>query len=317
MLIVQSIPVTARAPWLEARRTRINASEVGTLYGKGKQTTRLQLAYAKLYGEPDKRRDAGVLRRGILLEPACAMAVEHDHGIALSKVRHYLAGHDTDDQRVRVGATLDYDFEMDGARLLDALHRGRIANQWDDLDGLPVRMAVECKSIDRDIFETEWADGPPAQHIYQAMTQAMLGGYDGALIAGLVVNYNHDLYLYAVPRDEKLERKILADIGDFWGDLDAGVMPAAEPRDNSTIARHTKPKPGSLLDLRGDPSWELLMEDREGLKARVKGLEYEIDAIEVRIKEAMGDHTIALVDGWKVTWNANTKGVRSLRVERQ
>lgn len=127
-------------------------------------------------------------------------------------------GHDTDDQRVRVGATLDYDFEMDGARLLDALHRGGIANQWDDLDGLPVRMAVECKSIDRDIFETEWADGPPAQHIYQAMTQAMLGGYDGALIAGLVVNYNHDLHMYAVPRDEKLERKILADIGDFWGD---------------------------------------------------------------------------------------------------
>ncbi len=93
-LVVTTLPIRDRASWLEDRRLEVTASEIGALRGKHKQTTPLQLAYNKLYGEPDQKRDGGVLRRGHILEPACAAAVEHDHGIALAKIRHYLRGRD-------------------------------------------------------------------------------------------------------------------------------------------------------------------------------------------------------------------------------
>lgn len=318
MLIVTALPILSRAAWIEDRRQDITASEVAALFGRSKYCSALQVAHAKLYGEPDQKRD-GVLRRGHILEPACAAAVEHDHGLQLVKVRHYLRGRDPANACVKVGATLDYEHDGDGRDLLRALDKARVPHTWGELDGLPVRINFEHKAVDRDIFEDEWSDGPPAQFIYQALMQSMLGGYDGAIIAALVVNYAHDLHLYTVPRDEALEAKMLAAVAAFWDDLDQGVLPAAEARDNSTIAKATRPRTGdtSVVDLRGDPTWEILLEDRERLKAKAKAVDYELDAVEVRLKEAMGDCVIALIDGWSVSWKPNTKGVRSLKIDRK
>lgn len=316
-MIVTRMPITNRATWLEARREDVTASEAAALYGRHKYLTRLELAYAKIYGERQDRKMESARRRGHILEPACAAAIEHDHGIVPWKVGHYLRGRSASDHRIRVGATLDYDVRMDGGDLCDALDKANVPHSWGELYGLPVQLAIECKSVDRDIFESEWSDGPPIYHVYQALVQAMLGDYDGAIIAALIVNYAHDLRLYTVPRDHALETKILADIADFWGDLDTGVMPPAEPRDNATIAGRTRPDNSAVVDLRGDPTWPLMLEERERLKAKVSGLEYDIDAIEVALKERMGDNTTALIDGWAVTWKADKRKVRSLRIERR
>lgn len=317
-LVVTHLPASPRALWLEARRADVTASEVAALYGRHKYLTRLQLAYNKIYGERDSGGKPDVAkRRGNILEPACAAAVELDHGLAPRKVRHYLRGRDPANPLVRVGATLDYEIDADGGDLLDALDKAKVPHGWGELDGLPVRLACECKSVDRDIFDSEWADGPPVYHVYQALVQAMLGDYDGAIIAALVVNFAHDLHLYTVPRDLGLETKILADIAGFWGELDEGQLPAAEARDNKAMAKYTRPVDGSFIDLRGDATWELALEEREVLKRRIGGLEYEVDAIEARLKETLGDHTAALVDGWSVTWKADRNGKRTLRIDRR
>lgn len=317
MLIVQSFPIVTREAWLDLRRPDVTASEIGALYGQHKHLTRLQLAYNKLYGEPDKTRDRGVLRRGHILEPACAAAIEHDHKIRVHKTRYYLRGWDPENPFIRTGASLDYEHEGDGTEFLQALDKAKIPHDLGGMHGLPIRVAVECKSVDRDVFESEWSDGPPAQHIYQALWQASLGGHDCAIIAGLVCNYDHDLHLYVVPRNPELEAKILADITEFIHSLEDGQMPEAEARDNATIAKMTKPVDGAVVDLRGDPAWEFLLEERERCKAKMRAVEYEIDALEVRLKEAMGDHTVALVDGWTVTWKPNSRGVRSLKIDRK
>ena len=114
-LVVTHLPASPRAPWLEARRADVTASEVAALYGRHKYLTRLQLAYNKIYGERDSGGKPDVAkRRGNILEPACAAAVELDHGLVPRKVRHYLRGRDPTNPLIRVGATLDYEIDADG-----------------------------------------------------------------------------------------------------------------------------------------------------------------------------------------------------------
>lgn len=313
---VERIPIKSRASWLDDRRLDVTASEVAALYKEHKYLSALQLAYNKLYGEPAVQKRDTAKRRGVILEPACAAAIEHDHGLPTRKVMHYLRGRSASVPTLRIGATLDYDLEADGSRLLDALDTAKVPHAWDHLDGLPVSISVECKSLDRDIFEQEWSAGPPKQHIYQALVQAALGGYDGALIAALIVNYAHDLRIYTVARNPALEAKIAAAVAAFWTDMDANVLPEAEPRDNHIMAKFTRPVPNSVIDLRGDPAWPILLEERETWKAKEAAAKYEADAIEVRLKEVMGDHTIARVEGWRVSWAADKNGRRSLRIDR-
>jgi len=321
-LTVTRIPIKrgpkGRAAWLEARREDVTGSEVPALYGRHKYLTRLGLVRAKQYGEPEPRRVDPVKRRGHILEPAVAAAIEHDHGLLVRKVNHYLRGRDPADPYLRAGATLDFDLETDGDTLLRALDRAHVAHTWDELDDLPVRLCIETKSVDRDIYDEEWKDGPPEQHRWQGLTQAMLGGYDGCIIAALVVNYAHDLHMFAVPRNPQLEAKICADISDFWRDYEAGELPAAEARDNSSMGKWSRPPPsGSVIDLRGDMSWPLMLEEREALKERASAVAYELDSIEARIKEALGDNTAALVDGWTLTWKPDKHGKRMLLIKRK
>ena len=319
-LAITHLPIAdgakGRARWLADRREDVTASEVPALYGRHKYLTRLGLTYNKLYGENEAKRDT-VLRRGQILEPAVAAAIEYDHGLQVRKVYHYLRGRDPADPHLRIGATLDYDLETDGTDLLETLARAKVRHPWDELDGLPVRLAIECKSLDRDIFDGEWTDGPPEQHVWQALVQAMLGGYDGALIAALVVNYSHDLHLFAVPRNPVLEAKICADVAGFWRAFEAGDKPAAEARDNASMGKWSRPEANTVVDLRDDMAWPLLLEEREMYQARIAAADHEVDAIEARLKEAIGDRTVALVDGWSVTWKPDKLGRRKLLISRK
>ena len=63
-LVVTHLPASPRAPWLEARRADVTASEVAALYGRHKYLTRLQLAYNKIYGERDSGGKPDVAQGG-------------------------------------------------------------------------------------------------------------------------------------------------------------------------------------------------------------------------------------------------------------
>jgi predicted phage-related endonuclease len=277
--------------WRALRQKHVTASIVAALpaFHCHPYKTPLKL-YMEKRGLYLPERDNKVMRRGRIFEPAVPKAVSEERPEwCLEEVAAYFY-----DEQERVGATPDY---------------------WifGDMRG---RGVLQCKTLNRDAYETEWLDGTEAPRwiVLQVRLETMMTGAAFGAIAGLTVeSYDPKLALIDVPREAAAEQEIMEAVRAFWHDVDAGNEP--DPiygADSEQIRRLTgQEQPGATFDAAGRNDLPDLLEQRALLKARMNRDEARCTEIEDEIRFTMGGaERIVGLPNWSITYKTRTRAAR-------
>lgn len=314
-LVVEALTYTSREEWLELRRKDITASEAGVLFGEHKYSSLRKLALEKAYGE--NRPQTAAMRRGKVMEPSVAEAVTIDHGWQLRRSNDYLRARSPTDPFLRIGATRDYVIPaLPRELMLRALRDQALALGWDAHE--TAHLALECKSVEPFVFESEWGEHPPKYILVQAAIQAALSGALGTVVACLLENRTRDLFLYAVPRSAAFEAELFARVSDFWRRYEAGEEFAVSAFDNAEMSTtYPQADTDDVVDLTDEAAtWAPLAEERARLKKDLDARKKRVDEIEARFKDRLRGAYKAILPGWSVTWKKDSGGVRRFKCDK-
>ena len=274
------------AEWLALRKTGIGGSDVGALLGMDRYTSPFHLYLDKTGGLPDLYRSEALERAakwGHLHEPALAAEFSRIHGLRTRRIG--LIRHEDGPWQL---ANLDRQVYgcPDGPCLLEIKTRSAYkAGEWGrvrDPEGVPDTEALQT-------------------HRYLIVT-----GYRHAHVA-VLINGNDDRY-YRIDCDPQLAADVTAMEAVFWQriiDRDPPPMGThaalAELMDALWSGQE-----GARLEV-DTAAVEPLLATRARLEAAVGDTETEIDEVEIRLKELLGDHEIAIgPDGTPLyTWKRN------------
>lgn len=277
----------SRAEWLAMRRQDVTASEVAALFPAADhpRKTAYSLWLAKCGREETDEEDTPAMERGRMLEP-----------IALELLRRRLPA-----------AKITGNF---GARVLYYRdHVRRIGATPDCLVFDPDRGfgTVQAKSIEPGIFRAKWRheDGtiePPLWVGIQALTEAMLCGASWAAVAPLRVGFGLDFDLIDVPLNRSLWTTIEDRVADFWRLVHSETPPPPDyNRDGRLIAELYPTDNGATVDLSHDNAFVAAVANRVRLKADMKAIDVDLEALEAEIRHKVGDHQRAIAGDYVVT----------------
>lgn len=290
-MTIEHIPITDRDQWLALRADDITASDVAAVCGEGMYGSAARV-WASKKGLLPAQEMTEAMKRGHWGEAAVFEAIAWEHpDWELRRAKVYLR-----DVAARLGAT------PDGAAIVP----GR--------DGLTV---IQCKVVAAPIFRNEWLNDPrddvqagqatvPLGYQLQTLTEAMLAGSGGAVVAALVVDtFKWVLRLFWIERHPTAEAMIRAKVAAFWANyLDTGLQPPIEPARDTDLVKLLYPQDdGSETDLRGDNEMPALLDERDDIIARMKSDGARREEIETAIKGKLGQHSYGLLaDGRVVSW---------------
>lgn len=153
----------------------------------------------------------------------------------------------------------------------------------------------------------QWADGPPHRVLVQVQQQLAVTGLDVAYVAVLFGGREMPAP-FLVARDATVIDLIIEHGGAFWRDhVEARVPPEARLGDGSALAG-LYPGDDTLDGLIADDTLEALIRDRRGAKTALDQWGDTVDRLDLRIKEALGDHTLLTSADGEVlaTWKPKT-----------
>lgn len=269
--------VTTRHDWLLWRRGYLCASEVAAACGVDEYTSPLAL-YSQKRGLVTVA-DNPSMRRG-----------RHFESAAMSYIAEEFP---------------DYFLDRPNVFIMD--DESRLACTPDAIMSPKSNPAelINCqiKTISRPVFD-RWNGEPPPGYCLQVATENMLIGADSGRLAVLVVgNYDAELVMFEIPRHAQAEARILEISREFWINMEAGLVPAADfRRDSETIAAlYPEAVKGSAIDLSSDNRLAEILPQREQLKELVKVTADQIAALDAEIKSKVGDAEFATLPGWKIS----------------
>ena len=282
--------ITSREEWLERRRKNINGSEIGALFGCSPFLTPYAL-YADKTGLADMNApDNDVMRRGRILEPAVALAVQEDRpDWIITKATDYLSAAD-----LGLGCTPDF--------YVECPERGR--------------GVLQAKTTAKKLFEEKWQDGPPQWIVLQTLLEMMLANVRWGAIAVLITDtFNVGWEIYEFERHAGAEARIIEAARQFWDDLAAGKEPKPDySRDDDVIRSMFPQDNGKTVDLSADNRMPKLLDNYETFKTMKKHAEDNLKAINAEISEKMGDAAFAIVPGWdKVSLKTQTRKAHEVK----
>lgn len=213
-----------RDEWLSWRREDVTASDVGALLGIHDYKTPLHV-YAEKSGNMGDQPMNDAMERGILMEPAVALAVQRRHPKwEIVTPNYYLR-----DAERHIGCTPD-----------------RIT-----ADG---KINIQLKTVGRRKWLSDWQDGPPFSYQLQTLCEAMLQGAESSLLAILITSESTLQYEeYEVPRNAEAEQRIYNAVKEFWHDIDVGFMPEPDyEKDGAVIKALWQPIEGTNADWSGN-----------------------------------------------------------------
>jgi predicted phage-related endonuclease len=256
--------ITSRSEWLRDRLKNINASEVPTLFDKGRFLSRELLATVKR-GE-DVGGDSSVLRSGRIHEIGIGeVAVPEerpDWKIRKANTYHQIPS-------IRIGATPDY---------------------WIDDDGM-----MECKFVSP--WEWERMHGHPSLSFFlQTLTGMLVTGRVRGVLAIMIGRADYPLYLYDVPRHPEAEARIVAAVKQWWREWPS--IAEAQPADDIAAMLDD----GSYRDLSGNNAVADALARRESLKEIAKATDASLKECEDVIKAALGPARTAWLPGWSLSY---------------
>lgn len=280
----EKFSVRDRAEWLERRRHDLTASDIGAAAGVDPFKSTLQL-WAEKTGllMPEAENDA--MRRGRWLEAAVRAAIlDENPGWSVEPVSLYFR--DTD---LRLGATPDFAAIIPGE------------------EGLT---NIQAKVVSAPAFERHWQSGPPLGYLLQTTCEAMLSDAARSIVAALVIStYKAELHMYPVPRHAQAEQRIVSIAEQFWSMVDEGRQPLADyTRDAGVIeAMHPLAKIETPVDLSGNNALSIVLPQYLALKAGMAIDKKKATELEATIKDAMGDHELGELPGFRVSWKNQTR----------
>jgi predicted phage-related endonuclease len=279
--------ITSRGEWLERRRAAVNSSQMGALLGVHPYLSPEQLV-GQMRGE-SVRGDTPSMRRGRVLEPAVAAALQEEHPewppLVKSDSYYWLPEH-------RIGATPDY--------------------LWGE-DGL-----IECKTCAPHVWD-QWRGRAPIAYLLQLLTALMCTGRERGIVAVMVCAGQFPVHEFAVERHPEAERKIIDAVAAFWDAYDAGLPTPPQSADELESLLDN----GEHLDWSGNDEMRLLLEQRRALKAEVSAKTQQLGAIEYTLKNHLGPASSAWLPGWQIEFRRRQRKeytvaaaeIRTLRIK--
>jgi putative phage-type endonuclease len=278
---------SSRAEWLAVRWQNVSSTESSALFGLNPYMSDCKLWFDKKNRPESFAEEEAVSTRmvwGTRLQDAIAKGVAEDRGWKIRRLNQYLYL-----PEIRMGSS--FDFEI-------------VKNEAETGAGV-----LEIKNVGASVFRDRWLingdDPQPPDHIaLQVQHQLEVIDRGWAYIAALIGG--NDICLIRVERDREIGDLIRKKIADFWASLDADEPPppadgadALQRWSFATAGLAVPTSPEAIADL------SRLKELRELRDS----LDKEAEALEVRLKAAMGDAEI-LIDGRGkplCTWKNSTR----------
>lgn len=276
-----------RDDWLAWRRDGVGASDIGGILGLSPWASPYSVWADKMGltpdGEPSEAMDLGSA-----LEDSIS-------ALFLTRTGLYACGAQTrvtHPDRPWARATLDgYAGDHPGAPITAALGVVEAKTTGDSPDW--------------------WEQKIPDQYIAQVQWQMYVTGMDRAWIAALHASRGLAFRVYEIERDETDIEYIVAAAEAFWVEhVLTGIPPEADGSTATTWAlRHIPATAGAEVEL--DAEIAELLERHRVLKVDAKATAASLDAVENRIKAAMGEATEGMIGGrLAVSWRPqNRKGL--------
>jgi predicted phage-related endonuclease len=169
------------------------------------------------------------------------------------------------------------------------------------------KVVLEAKSVDW-LQRKKWGDEPPTQYLLQPNTYAGLLKAEHFDVVTMVLGGNTD-----IERSQNLFRpKLYAEterrVAEFWESVRAGKPPKPDyTRDGAVIQEVIGEPNDTLIDLTRNNRAGLLAADYLVAKARMKAAETEMEAAKAELLEAIGDNSVAQLEGYRIACGM-TKG---------
>lgn len=278
-------PVADREGWLKLRQNDITASDVASICGVGYRSP-LEV-WAEKKGHLAPKGDNPILRRGRRFEPSLWATIKEENPsweIRAGKV--YLRA-----PSLRFGATPD-------AMAIDPERKGLVL--------------IQGKVVAKPIFVADWLGGDrdgtapivPLGYQLQTLAETILAErafkqeIHPVLAAWVIDTFSENLFLIPLKRHPQAEAKILTAVEEFWRQFDAGIQPALDPSKDHDVVKQLYPTDnGSTIDLTGDNTLPLLMDERKKLGDVEKQAKDRREEITTEIMAKIGDNSFALIAG--------------------
>jgi predicted phage-related endonuclease len=270
-------PITDRDSWLLMRQRDLTASDIGALLGINRYKTPLQV-YAEKAGEVSPQsKDTPAMKRGRYFELAVLEEFQDHHPeLMVVRPRIYLRC-----PELRIGCTPD------------AITVDREVN-------------VQLKTVDRDVYDDKWGNGPPFSYQLQTLTETMLLKAKRAILAVHIHGFKSFEYEeYPIERNPKAEARILALVEAFWQDIQLGIRPPPEAGDLGTIKEIYPPMiEDPPLDLTSDNRAMEAVTRMKAIGAEINELDEEKKGLQAELIAKLAGHKKAnLPQGWRLTYN--------------
>jgi predicted phage-related endonuclease len=296
--MTETRPITNRAEWLAWRQADVTASDVAAVLGLHPDRT-IAKVWANKVGLIGEDPPSEFCEYRLSLEAAALdwLGLKRPDW-RISRPNNYLR-----DPDLRLGATPD-----------------ALASNEHGL-GL-----IEVKSVVRYVFERDWKqfgvgdDGvidaeAPIYHQLQALAGAMLARTSWLAVVALILDNagTGSLAIAPVQRNAEAEDRIRDGVARFWAMTDAGKQPPFDYGLDAEVIAALFPKARIAeppLDLSADNRLPELLTERQALKAELRTREHRCEGIDAEIKAKLGDHELATLPGWRISWKTQKRPER-------
>jgi putative phage-type endonuclease len=260
--------------WLEERRSGIGGSDAAAVLGISRYASPMKV-YLEKTGELEPFAGNEYTEWGNILEPVIREQFQQ-----------------------RTGFVVEENLEL----LRSEKHPFMVAH----LDGIiycekeKTPGVLEIKNVS-EWKKDEWQNGEaPAEYLVQIQHNMEVTdfrwGYLVALIGG-----NH-LEMLRVERDENLIRQIVEAEREFWNENIIKRVPPAFGASDEDILKALYPQAEEKKCITLPPSLDVLLDERDTLKLRIKELESQLETIENMLKGELGEAEKGVTQYHEVRW---------------
>jgi predicted phage-related endonuclease len=299
----------------QAKPWRVNASEVSALFGENTYLSPFALAQLKL-GNELPAKDEKMAKRGHKWERfVCQCAVDELNEAAPVDIRYelvWLPEHCgiVNEKYPSLAATPDA-MVVCWQRQELATIPGERKPALASIEKVAWYGPLEAKKVHWQKRD-EWEGEPPVGYLVQNQVQMLCCGATKGVVAGMI---SDDLSVSVLDLFEPLCNTIIEATTTFLENLHAGILPPVDGHEATgrALGAFFRAKGETPMDL-PEELWHL-PEELEQAKQDVKQAEAHKDEIANRLKLALGENTIAMYPGGKVTWKSQGGNVTKLEVD--
>ena len=310
---VERYDIGSFTEWQELRRQDITASVAGALLG-----VHDYMSIWRLYG----------LKAGLLAEDEENAAMQR--GKILESIAMQVIQRERPDWQLRWNGSPG---QFNGTYFRDPDHRLGATPDLFVHDPARGPGLVQFKTADRSVFYSKWFAGheqaaaePPLWIAVQAILEAHLTGVQWVDVAVMVVSDNLDTHIINIPIHTGIINRLRTACAEFWDRIARHDPPPPDyARDGTAIAALYGEDNGREVDLRGDNSLPLLLEERVHVASDRKAAQARLDTINAELVHKLGNHVAGYLPGWRITnktqsrkqYTAPATSFRVLRVSRK